>query len=963
MMDDELERQIKTTNMLLRERVAVVLFGLLVSVVSPAQLTQLDSLKADVNQRYAVLVPQMKEALSKGNIMGTLQIARQIDAMARPVFGVNSYAMANVWHAIYSPIYTNLRNYRMVYLVNDSARRALKALGDTAHPHYLGSLNELAKVCFLLNPPLTEEGFEYGQQAAAITTAVTDPLGRVRGHLSMAEIALKAAELTTCRKQLLLANSLLDTLKPYTNVKGDIITDSANILVASIQYAFILANYLTHTGQLAEALAVNEEALATGPKLAALERSLLYNLMNQRAAIFSVIGQYDSAVAWARRVLERSELLFITDITQTANMMLGLASAGKQAVSGASTIGSFTLVSGSSWQDDLTSALVLRGITLFDKLIKGDTASWQNEWGTLKAESEKQKHAFKISAPFLTWLQLLFEERRTAGGLDLGLITEAIAKRLLDIQDQLPFMSEAEQRQAFSFMSYLMDLPYARVDSNTSPQLLAKLFALHWQRKGVVLRQWQGFLQKQSRDTTLEALTLDWKQSKAAFIRSISLGFSKKIADSLYGRVTILEATLGERLPRQVLPADSLIKLMVALPKGAAIVDFVRVQFKSTSSSDSIVYKAFILNGNTGKLKLVDLCSEQELLKLFSVSSGQPLSALQLVQRLYTQGQASAARAYQLLWQPLAIHLSGVELIYLSKAGVLHQVAFGALLRGNKRLIQSYSFREAVSLPALLAAGNEQKRVQEAQVWGGFDYGIIPSASTTATGRAIAKRLRPAGQMLAADDEPIAPLDEGAVAKLAATLRKRGVQVQVYSGKGATEGLFKTRAEEAEGLLHINTHGFYAPPQAGRRLVGNALAKDPMLNIALAMSGANYYWMQGKLPLGEEEDGLLTAYELAGLNLSRVQLAALSACETALGEPTGEEGTLGLVRSLKMAGVQKVLASLWPVPAKATNELMLAYYTHWYALSSPAAALRKTQLEMLQKGYPPFYWAGWVLVE
>jgi CHAT domain-containing protein len=198
---------------------------------------------------------------------------------------------------------------------------------------------------------------------------------------------------------------------------------------------------------------------------------------------------------------------------------------------------------------------------------------------------------------------------------------------------------------------------------------------------------------------------------------------------------------------------------------------------------------------------------------------------------------------------------------------------------------------------------------------------------------------------------------------IATVLRKQGVQVEVYNGSKATETLFKVTTETVQGILHINTHGFYKPPSTGKSLLGNSGASEPLLNSGLALAGANQYWLTGSLQQGEEEDGLLTAYEIAQLNLSGLQLATLSACETALGQPTGEEGTLGLVRGLRIAGVPRVLASLWPVPAKATNELMLAFYRQWALQPNPAKALRQAQLALLAKGYPPFYWAGWVLVE
>ena len=59
------------------------------------------------------------------------------------------------------------------------------------------------------------------------------------------------------------------------------------------------------------------------------------------------------------------------------------------------------------------------------------------------------------------------------------------------------------------------------------------------------------------------------------------------------------------------------------------------------------------------------------------------------------------------------------------------------------------------------------------------------------------------------------------------------------------------------------------------------------------------------------EDGIITAAEIAQLNLQNVQLVHLSACETGLGEIT-PEGVLGLQRGFKRAGVKSIINTLAP---------------------------------------------------
>jgi CHAT domain-containing protein len=116
-----------------------------------------------------------------------------------------------------------------------------------------------------------------------------------------------------------------------------------------------------------------------------------------------------------------------------------------------------------------------------------------------------------------------------------------------------------------------------------------------------------------------------------------------------------------------------------------------------------------------------------------------------------------------------------------------------------------------------------------------------------------------------------------------------------------------------------------------------------------------------------QDDGILTALEVASLDLSGCELAALSACETGLGESAGGEGLLGLQRAFQVAGARNVVASLWKVSDERTSALMEAFYENlWRKGLSPSAALREAQLAMLRGDgpddrVPPFYWAAFVL--
>ena len=135
----------------------------------------------------------------------------------------------------------------------------------------------------------------------------------------------------------------------------------------------------------------------------------------------------------------------------------------------------------------------------------------------------------------------------------------------------------------------------------------------------------------------------------------------------------------------------------------------------------------------------------------------------------------------------------------------------------------------------------------------------------------------------------------------------------------------------------------------------------------MLLSGLSFAGANRRDKTAQAEDGILTAEEIAVMDLQGVEWAVLSACDTGVGEIQAGEGVLGLRRAFELAGVQTVIMSLWSVEDEATRGWMKRLYegrlTKGYGT---AEAVSRASLEILterrQRGESthPFYWGAFV---
>jgi CHAT domain-containing protein len=480
-------------------------------------------------------------------------------------------------------------------------------------------------------------------------------------------------------------------------------------------------------------------------------------------------------------------------------------------------------------------------------------------------------------------------------------------------------------------------------------------------------------LANNSKDSTVQTLLKNWQATNVLYTKAIQLTSEKRKLnninlDSLQEQSQTLEKQLIAALPalESVITNTGFTGKEVAtkLKSKEAIVHWVSFKYKSPAVwTDSVLYAAYIITPTDTAPKFVTVFEEKQLQQLLrNYYSGNGRSTIKKDSSISSDYIA----LYNLIWKPLLPYLKGATTVYNLPSGLLHKISFAALTdSSNQQLIDHYDIHQLLSINELVNPLKISTPAKTIALFGGANYDAATNTSQTNT-VATPPMYRNANNNSTVHFNYLQGT-KTEVETVAANAKTTTWKVQTYTNTNATEDNFKLLSgENAPKILHIATHGFYFPPTKTKP--NNFITEDknapkdfPLLRSGLVLSGANNFWGKDTL-LENKEDGIVTAQEISTMNLLNTDLVVLSACQTALGDINGSEGVYGLQRAFKMAGVKKLLMSLWEVPDAETAELMQLFYTNVFKGETYYNSFKKAQLAMKAKYKDPTKWAGFVLV-
>lgn len=473
----------------------------------------------------------------------------------------------------------------------------------------------------------------------------------------------------------------------------------------------------------------------------------------------------------------------------------------------------------------------------------------------------------------------------------------------------------------------------------------------------------------ESIDPSIQQQYQDWLRLNEEIGQQLSFPKSNQSnqLDSLVDRAEELESTLAHQSKyfndqRNTLGWKD---IQAHLKERAIALEFSSFSYRDVSGKQDEIYNVvYSIDKASTAPQMTILFKENELPNL---------NATRQIYRYNTDENVN--NLHQLIYQPLAKILADKTTVYYALDGSFQKINLQAIPVDANGNMHDYFEMHRLSSTGVISLKKQKKNLPptSALVFGGIDYDAkmaigqineTPDPSGKNTDASMAQVWRDLG----GGDWNYLNWTKIEAKETRQLLIDQKVDVLLKIGAEATEEIFKKEVGQltAPAIIHLATHGYFFPVDMEGKDLSFANAENPLIRSGLILSKANFAW-NGGIVKDTEEDGILTAYEIAQMNLEGVELVVLSACDTGLGDIKNGEGVYGLQRAFKLAGVRYVLMSIFKVSDHQAQEFMNLFYTEYLVNKKdiPLAfqSAQKQLRDRYAKPFNPSLWAGFILME
>ena len=448
-------------------------------------------------------------------------------------------------------------------------------------------------------------------------------------------------------------------------------------------------------------------------------------------------------------------------------------------------------------------------------------------------------------------------------------------------------------------------------------------------------------------------------QARANLLTQERLPTNADLIAAASAKMETVERALAER--SAILRADERIDQVTAadlrksLPTRSVLISYVLYQRRAVdrldpAQTDTPAYAAFILHPNSRTPQLIDLGEAapiDDLVRKARAAADQESRSHGLGstrnERLYREATLALR---QRIWDPLRKSIGPARTALVVPDGNLNLIPFASLPDGKGYLVEHGPILHTLSSERDLVPTAPSTRKTGLLAIGSPSFELAANQLPPASLRGASPTCEEFGKF---QFQPL-PGTAREVSDVGLTWRRWNAAEpsQLITGDEATLAAFLREAPHSR-VLHIATHAFLLEKGCG--------SGNPLLHSGLVFAGGGH----------GASHSILTAQQIASLDLTGVDWAVLSACNTGNGELRDGEGVLGLQRAFHVAGVRSVIMTLWPVEDDAARRFMHTLYAarleHHASTADSAWTASRTLLQQRRvagQSTHPWYWAGFV---
>jgi CHAT domain-containing protein/Tfp pilus assembly protein PilF len=446
----------------------------------------------------------------------------------------------------------------------------------------------------------------------------------------------------------------------------------------------------------------------------------------------------------------------------------------------------------------------------------------------------------------------------------------------------------------------------------------------------------------------------------------------KQDLEALISKKEKMETALASNIPEvrleQSLKSANYLRLSNTLSEGEVLVELVRFDefnFAMLANDHSQWnpprYVAFVLRSKEpDSIQMIDLGDARHIDRMIidfrrSISGHAP------------DWKDKGYELYKSVFEPLLPAIRDSKRLFIAPDGDLSMLPFEVLPNdkaGREVLIDKYFI-------SYLSTGRCLLRFETANSYLSFDALVVGDPDYDLTGTEARKIITAVSSEPNISHEKTIHFERLPGTRLEAEQIADFLGVKPMLDSSVLKGKIKTC--RSPRIFHLATQSFFLPNQLVKapthpilQTTSDAMSRfawksleNPMLRSGLALAGINS-WLGGHIAAPDAENGILSAEDISGMDLSNTELVVLSGADTGLGEIISGEGVFGLRRAFVIAGAQTLIMSLWKVSDQQTNELMVDLYHRLLSGKPRAEALREAQLAMKEKYSDPYYWGAFI---